>query len=327
MEAHAFTQGDPSEEIRVGISACLLGDPVRFDGGHKRDRFLEGTLSEFFRFIRVCPEVDIGLGVPRESLRLVRMKGDHPRLLATKSGTDHTTTMEEYARAKVDELRKLDLSGYLLKRSSPSCGMERVKVYDDHGAPARDGVGVFARVLKERWPELPVEEEGRLHDPRLRENFIERVFGFHRVTTFFAGDWNLGGLVRFHTAEKYLLLSHEPEGYSELGRLVANAKGRDPEEIAAEYRARYLAALAVPATPNKHINVLQHMLGYLRDVATPEARAELHGAVEDYRQGYVPLVVPVTLLQHYVRIHGIEYLRGQRYLEPHPKELMIRNHV
>ena len=305
------------EEIRIGISACLLGEEVRFDGSHKRDRFIVGTLGEFFRFVPVCPELDIGLGVPRESLRLVR-RGTETRIVAPKS---------DYSKAKSAELGKLDLSGYLLKRASPSCGMERVRVYDANGVPDKSGRGVFARILLEEHPLLPVEEEGRLHDPGIRENFFDRVFGYHRMQRLFRSDWSRGDLVRFHTAEKYLLLSHEPQGYDELGRLVAKQKELGRQMVAETYPERYMKALAVFATRNKHVNVLQHMTGYLRELLDDDARREVHRSIEDYEGGYVPLVVPITLIRHYVILRDVEYLKGQRYLEPHPKELMIRNHV
>ncbi len=314
------------EPIRIGISACLVGQPVRFDGGHKQDRFILGTLGDHFEFVPVCPEVDIGLPTPRESLRLVRA-GDAVRLVAPASGADHTDAMLRYAGAKVEALRTADLSGYLLKRASPSCGMERVKLYDANGVPAKDGVGLFARVLMERMPLLPVEEEGRLSDPRLRENFIERVFGYRRLTAFFARGWTLGELVKLHEGEKYLLLAHDPERYTALGRLVAGAKGRDRGEVAREYFTGAMEALAVPATRPKHVNVLQHMAGYFRDVLDPDARREVNATIEDYRAGLVPLVVPITLIRHYVRLRDVTYLAGQRYLEPHPRELMLRNHV
>lgn len=314
------------EPIRIGISACLLGEPVRFDGGHKRDRFIAGTLADHFRFVPVCPEVDIGLPTPRESLRLVRSAGGI-RLVAPGSGTDHTDAMLRYAESKVEALRGMDLSGYLLKRSSPSCGMERVRVYDANGVPARDGAGLFARVLRERMPLLPVEEEGRLSDPQLRENFIERVFGYRRLTAFFAGAWTLGELVKLHEGEKYLLLAHDPERYASLGRLVAGAKGRDRGDVAEEYLAEAMQALGVLATRGKHVNVLQHMAGYFRDVLDDAERREVRATIDDYQAGLVPLVVPITLIRHYVRLRRVPYLAGQRYLEPHPRELMLRNHV
>jgi uncharacterized protein YbgA (DUF1722 family)/uncharacterized protein YbbK (DUF523 family) len=314
------------DEIRIGISACLLGQEVRFDGSHKRDRFIVGTLGQFFRFVPVCPEVDIGLGTPRETIRLARL-GSEIRLVAPKSGADHTEAMAAYSKEKAEELDRLDLSGYLLKRASPSCGMERVRVYDENNVPEKTGRGLFAQALMDRHPLLPVEEEGRLHDPGIRENFFDRVFGYERMKKLFRSDWSRGDLVAFHTAEKYLLLSHEPEGYQELGRLVARQKELSRGDLADAYRNRYMKALTVQATQNKHVNVLQHMAGYLRDVLDDDARREVHRTIEDYQRGYTPLVVPITLIRHYVVLKNVEYLQGQHYLEPHPKELMIRNHV
>jgi uncharacterized protein YbgA (DUF1722 family)/uncharacterized protein YbbK (DUF523 family) len=313
------------EEIRVGISSCLLGERVRFDGGHKEDRFLTKTLAPHIRFVSVCPELEIGLGTPRESLRLI---GDpaFPRMVAPKSGTDLTEKMADYARHKLEELRALDLSGYVLKRGSPTCGMERVRVYDENGVPNRAGRGTFARALLEGMPLLPVEEEGRLTDPIIRESFIERVFAHHRVMHLCRGEWTIGDLVAFHTREKYLLLAHDPKRYQELGRLVAASKSRERGELREEYTREYMQAFAVAATRAKHVNVLQHMAGFLRDVLGAAARREIAATLDDYRQALLPLVVPVTLLRHYVRVHDIEYLAGQTYLEPHPRELMLRNH-
>jgi uncharacterized protein YbgA (DUF1722 family) len=235
--------------------------------------------------------------------------------------------MVEYSKAKATELVRLDLCGFLLKRASPSCGMERVRVYDEKDVPDRTGRGVFARVLLEECPLLPVEEEGRLHDPAIRENFLDRVFGYHRLQKFFGRAWARGDLVRFHTGEKYLLLSHDPRGYEGLGRLVAAQKEVPKEELADRYRDRYMAALAVFATRAKHLNVLQHMTGYLRELLDDATRREVHAAIEGYRRGWVPLVVPITLIRHYVVLRRVAYLEGQRYLEPHPRELMVRNHV
>jgi uncharacterized protein YbgA (DUF1722 family) len=269
--------------------------------------------------------VELGLGTPREPIRLER-DGARVRLVAPKSGADHTERMRRHATARVAELEKMELSGFILKKDSPSCGMERVRVWGGK-VPARDGRGAFAAVLLERLPLLPVEEEGRLHDAALRENFIERVFAYHRVRAHFAGRWTLGDLVRFHAREKLLLLAHDPEAYRKLGRVVARAKGVPRRVLADDYTKRYMEALARPATRGRHANVLQHMAGYFQELAAPGERRELQETIEDYRRGLVPLVVPVTLVKHHVRRHAIEYLAGQRYLDPHPKELMLRNHV
>jgi uncharacterized protein YbgA (DUF1722 family)/uncharacterized protein YbbK (DUF523 family) len=312
--------------VRIGISACLLGQNVRFDGGHKRDLFLVGTFGKFVQWVPVCPEVEVGLGTPRETIRLVR-RGGETRLVMPKSGADHTEAMKAYAARRLRELETEDLSGYVLKKDSPSCGMERVRLYDENGVPARTARGAFAEALLARFPDLPVEEEGRLGDLRLRENFVKRVFAYHRLKAFFAGRWTLGGLVAFHTAHKLVLMAHSPEAHRRIGRLVARAKSLPRGELRASYTSECMAALAVPTSNRRHTNVLQHMLGYFsKDLAAGE-RQELVGLIDDYRRGLVPLVVPLTLVRHHVRRLGVEYLKGQVYLEPHPKELMLLNHV
>jgi uncharacterized protein YbbK (DUF523 family) len=213
------------EPIKIGVSSCLLGAQVRFDGGHKRNDFLVETLGNFVEFVAICPEMEIGLGVPRETLRLVRSEAsDSVSLVTTKTGIDLTDRLRSYAERRVVALTKEKLCGYVLKKDSPSCGMERVRVYGSSGTPARDGSGLFAATLMRCYPNLPVEEEGRLNDPRLRENFIERVFAYQRMRSFFSSRWTLGGLVQFHTAHKLTLMAHSPKAYAELGRFVANAQ-------------------------------------------------------------------------------------------------------
>lgn len=312
--------------VRLGISSCLLGQKVRFDGGHKRDSFLVDTFGPHVQWVAVCPEVEVGMGTPREPIRLLR-HGEATRLVGVKSGTDHTTRMREWAAKRVEALAKEELDGYILKKDSPSCGMERVKVYDANAAPARTGRGLFAEALIARLPLLPVEEEGRLSDPRLRENFVERVFAHRRLQDMFAGRWSMGGLVRFHTAHKLTLLAHSPSAYQSLGRLVARGAALARAELREQYQAAFMRALGTMATPRRHVNVLQHMAGYLRKALDDASRQELADTVADYQKGLVPLVVPITLLRHHVRRCGIDYLAGQVYLEPHPKELMLRNHV
>jgi len=312
--------------IRIGISSCLLGEPVRFDGGHKRDSFLTETFGAFVEWVPVCPEVECGFGTPRESMRLVHVDNG-VRLLTVRTAVDLTDRMVEYARRRVAALDAEDLSGYVLKKDSPSCGMDRVKIYSTRGVPERSGRGIFAARLVERFPSLPVEEEGRLSDARLRENFIERVFAYWRLRRLFSGRWNLGGLVAFHTAHKLILMAHSPEAYRQLGRLVARARGVGRAELKRRYTEMFMSALTVIATPRRHTNVLQHMAGYFKEYLDASSKAELGTAIDDYRRGLVPLVVPMTLLRHYVRVHRVKYLAGQLYLAPHPKELMLRNHV
>jgi uncharacterized protein YbgA (DUF1722 family)/uncharacterized protein YbbK (DUF523 family) len=312
--------------IRVGISACLLGDKVRFDGGHKRDAFLTETFGRFIEFVPICPEVECGLGTPRESMRLVRIEHG-VRLLTVKSGIDLTDRMERFARSRVAALAAEDLSGFVFKKDSPSCGLERVKVYDGHGTPARGGRGLFAAVLVDAFPHLPVEEEGRLADPRLRDNFVERVFAYRRLRSLFAARWTVGDVVRFHTAHKLLLLAHVPEAYRQLGRLVASASGLPRRNLERGYIDGFMRALAQLATARRHTNVLEHMAGYFKDRLDAASKRELADTIMDYRRGLVPLVVPLTLVRHYVRRFEVAYLAGQTYLQPHPKELMLRNHV
>lgn len=321
----ASTSADPP--IRIGVSACLLGQEVRFDGGHKRNEFITETLRRFVEFVPVCPELELGLGVPRETLRLVKDRDANVSLISNKSEIDHTAAMRTFADRRTSGLGREDLSGYLLKKDSPSCGMERVKVYGAGGMASRDGRGLYAASLLSRYPNLPVEEEGRLNDPRLRENFIERVFAYRRLRTFFASRWTLGGLVAFHTAHKLQLLAHAPAAYAELGRFVANAKGASKKEVRDHYESTFMTALKQVATPARHTNVMQHMAGYFDDNLDAASRHELMSLIDDYRQGLVPLIVPITLIRHYVRVYAVSYLEGQVYLEPHPKELTLRNHV
>jgi uncharacterized protein YbgA (DUF1722 family)/uncharacterized protein YbbK (DUF523 family) len=316
------------EPIRIGVSSCLLGAKVRFDGGHKRSDFLVGTLGGLVEFVTVCPEVELGLGVPRETLRLVRdANAASPRLVANNTGIDHTDKMSAYAQHRVIALGREGLSGYVLKKDSPSCGMERVRVYGSSGMPARSGAGLFAAALMRRYPFLPIEEEGRLNDPLLRENFVERVFAYRRLRSFFSSRWTLGGLVRFHTRHKLTLMAHSPKAYRELGRFVADAKRMSRDNVPERYESAFMEALKKVATTARHTNVLQHMLGYLRPHLDQDSRDELVTLIEDYRRGLVPLIVPITLFRHYLRRFDIAYLREQVYLGPHPKELMLRNHV
>jgi uncharacterized protein YbgA (DUF1722 family)/uncharacterized protein YbbK (DUF523 family) len=312
--------------IRIGISACLLGDQVRFDGGHKRDAFLTDTLGQFVEWVRVCPEVEMGLGTPRETLRLVRIGGTL-RMVTTRTEIDHTDAMNAWAKRRTVELAGADLCGYVLKKDSPSCGMERVKVYGAGQQPERSGRGLFASALIERLPNLPVEEEGRLSDPTLRENFVERVFAYRRLKDLFEGRWSTGGLVSFHAAHKMALLAHSTTMYRELGRTVATAGARSKSELRKVYEALFMKTMSRIATRARHTNVLMHMAGHLKRIVDRSSRSELFDSIEEYRRGHVPLVVPVTLLRHHVRVHGVAYLAGQTYLDPHPRELMLRNHV
>ncbi len=313
-------------KIRLGISTCLLGKNVRYDGGHKHDPFLTETLGKFFEWVPVCPEVEMGMGIPRESSRLVGSP-ESPRLIAQRSGTDYTDAMQRFAAERVDKLAASDIHGYVLKKNSPSCGMLRVRVYSDSGMPARNGRGLFADRLLRELPLLPVEEEGRLHDPVLRENFIERVFAHDRWTQFAASRPRARDLVEFHARQKLSLMAHSPQHYRQLGSLVAKA-GRTPmNELLESYGPAFMQCLSVHATARKHANVLQHLLGYLKKDLDAADKTELVRHIEDYRIGLVPLIVPLTLLIHHFRRHPVAWVSEQTYLNPYPAELMLRNHV
>ncbi len=312
--------------VRIGISSCLLGHEVRWDGGHKRDRFLTDVLAPFVEWVPICPEVEAGMGTPREPVHLSRESGEL-RMLGNKSSEDWTRRMAEFAGRRASEIAELELSGYVLKRDSPSCGMERVKVRLGQGQSRRDGRGLFAAALIAHSPFLPIEEEGRLNDPKLRENWVERVFAYRRLRSLFAARWTIGELVAFHAAHKLQLLAHSTEAYRRLGRLVAAAKSTPRGELRERYEGGFMSALAERATPGRHVNVLEHCVGYLREHLDASVREALASQIADYRAGFVPLVVPVTMIRHYVRQLGIAYLAQQLYLEPHPKELMLRNHV
>jgi len=328
------------DPLRLGISSCLLGENVRYDGGHKRNSFLMEILGQYIEWVAVCPEVDIGLGTPRPPIRLERRSpaaspdtgeqtGAAVRLLMPDTGDDLTERMADYAERKVDALRSESLSGYVLKSGSPSCGMERVRLYDHNGVPSRDGVGLYAEVLKRRWPHLPIEEEGRLHDPRLRENFITRIFARGRWLQLEAVGLSMHALTSFHARHKYLLISRDPAGAKALGRLLGDAGTSDEgiEDVAAAYERGFHEALQHLPSRGRHTNVLQHLAGYVSDAVDAGDRAELTEAIHGYRAGLVPLIVPVTLLRHYVRRLEIDYLADQVYLQPHPHELMLLNHV
>lgn len=312
--------------LRMGVSSCLLGSEVRYDGGHKRNRFVADDLSPFFEWVSFCPELEAGLGVPRPAMRLTEEEGER-RLVEITEGKDHTEALRSASHARVEALEGLDLCGVILKKDSPSCGLSRVKVYREGERPRRDGVGFFAESLMKAFPLLPVEDEGRLNDAGLRENFIECVFAYRRLCEAFrGGGWTAGEIVAFHTAHKLQLSAHSTVLYNELGRRVAEIKKVPRDRFEMEYKQCFMATMKTPSTRGKNANVLNHAAGHLKHLPA-SSRQELAALTDDYRNGLVPLVVPVTLVRHHARCGDVTYLNGQTYLEPHPKELMLRNHV
>lgn len=311
--------------IRVGISSCLLGNEVRFDGGHKRNRFVTDVLSECFEFVPYCPEMAIGMGAPRPPIRLVTKGGDTRVVGVRDAGLDVTQPLREYSERTAGRLDKLH--GFILKKDSPSCGMSRVKLYNESGMAERSGVGVFAEAIMSANPLLPVEEEGRLNDAALRDNFITRVYVYARWKQLQDEPLTAARLLDFHTRHKYLLLAHSPVDYRLLGQMLSKLDGIDLEATAERYITRMMQALARPATRKQHSNVLQHLLGYLKGRLDNALRRDLGDAIEGYRRGDYPLVVPVRLLQHQLLACPNAYLGAQVYLDPHPVSLRLRNAV
>jgi uncharacterized protein YbgA (DUF1722 family)/uncharacterized protein YbbK (DUF523 family) len=314
------------KKIRLGISSCLLGENVRYNGGHALDRFLRDTLGKYVEYVPVCPEVECGFGIPRETLRLM---GDpeQPRLVTSQTGIDYTDRMEAWARTRVGELENENLCGFIFKSDSPSSGMERVKIYNDEGVPRKIGVGVFARIFKEHFPLIPVEEDGRLHDPILRENFIDRIFTYRRYREIIEKNDRIRSLVDFHTRHKLLLMSHSPKHLQQMGQIVAHAKEPPTEELIRQYERLLMETMALKPSTAKHTNVLHHVMGYFKKNLSSDEKQELIEVIDEFRRGFIPLIVPVTLINHYVRKYEESYLKMQIYLNPHPLELQLRNHV
>lgn len=315
-----------SAKLRVGISSCLLGNPVRWNAGHKLDKYLTHTLGEFVEFVPVCPEVEVGLGVPRESMRLV---GDpeKPRLITFKTKADHTDKMVRWARKRVRILEKENLCGFIFKSDSPSSGMVRVKVYSEKGMPRKVGVGIFAREFMNYFPWMPVEDDGRLNNPQIRENFIQQIFTMKRWRDTSAGRRTMGKLVEFHTRNKLLLLSHSQNHYRLMGRLVARGKQLPVGDLYTQYQGLLLDTLRLKTTIKKNINVLQHLMGYFKKQLSADEKQELLETFDHYRYERVPLIVPITLINHYVRKYQQPYLKDQTYLNPHPLELKLRIYI
>lgn len=315
-----------TEKIKIGISSCLLGNNVRWNGGHQRDRYLTDTLGQYVEWVPVCPEVEVGLGIPRETLRL---KGDpeNPRLVTTKTGVDHTASMNKWAKGRLDDLAMENLCGFIFKCDSPSSGMVRVKVYSEKGMPQKKGVGIFARAFMDRFPLIPVEDDGRLRNPSIRENFIDQIFTLKRWRETRGRRSCVGNVVDFHSRNKLVLMAHSPKHLKEMGALAAGGKKLGCRMLYSAYEELLLEALRLKTTVRKNYNVLQHVMGYFRKQLTPDEKQELLEVMDHYKQSLVPLVVPLTLFRHYVRKYDQPYLEEQTWLNPHPADLKLHNHV
>lgn len=316
----------PNEKIKIGVSSCLLGEEVRWNGGHKRDRYVTDVLGEFFDWEPVCPEVEVGMGTPRETVQLQgSLKA--PKMIGTQTGQDWTPSMRAYSAKRVKEMDRANLCGFIFKAQSPSCGISRIKIYKNAAPIAHNGSGLFAASFRKQCPLVPVEEEGRLYDAKLRDNFIVRVFAYHRLQSLFKEKISRQRMVAFHSAHKFLLMAHSRKHYEALGKMVAYAKDYAPAQLRVQYAQCFMECLAVKSTVKKNTDVLSHMLGFFKKLLSESEKRDLIQAIDDYYKGWVPLVVPVTLIRHQVNRHRVDYLADQIYLEPHPKELMLRNHV
>jgi len=314
------------EKIKIGISSCLLGNNVRYDGGHKWDRYVTETLEEYFEWVPVCPEVEYGLPIPREAMHLVGEPAT-PRLVTVRTGIDHTSGMLKWSDKKLKDIENEELCGFIFKSRSPSSGISGVKVYTPSGMPSRRGTGIFGGAFMRHFPIIPVIDDGRLHDPQLRENFIERIFVYRRWKDFLQNNTSIKDLVAFHTEHKLLILSHSPKHLSALGKLVADAKRRDRKELFTEYIRVLMEGIQLIATAKKNTNVLLHIAGYFKKNLSPDDKQELLEIIDQYHRKYVPLIVPIVIINHYIRKFNEPYLQKQYYLCPHPLEMMLRNHV
>lgn len=316
-----------NELLKIGVSACLLGQEVRFNGGHCNHRFLSNQFSKYATFEPVCPEVAIGMGIPRKSVRLERdnASNENIRMIEPTSGQDFTDSMVSYSQEKASQLK--DLDGFVFKKNSPSCGVFRVKIYQNDQPCERRGTGLFAHAVMENHPELPVEEEGRLSDPFLREIFVERVFAYRRVKDLFDRKWTRRDVIQFQAREKLLLMAHSPHKAKMLGQLVGHIKQHERDDFARAYIREYMDCMNTAPSKGRHTNALMHMAGYLKNKLSKSGRAELTAVISDYRNGYVPMMVPMALMQHMIRRLEEGYLADQTYLSPHPRDLALRNHV
>lgn len=315
-----------TKKISIGISACLLGEAVRYDGGHKRNPFIVEQLSKYFTFKAICPEMEIGLGVPRPPIRLVGTPDTYRALGVDNPQLDVTGQLKQVTHKQVQNLG--EISGYILKKDSPSCGMERVKIYPPNGGPGlRRGTGVYTRSLIQQFPLLPLEEEGRLNDAILCENFINRIYIYHHWQQLYRDGLTPAKLIAFHAIHKYLVMAHSQAAYKRMGQLLSNLKGEKINQIAECYFTELMTACKRPINRKRHVNVLQHIMGYLKKSISAQDKTELADCIEAYRLGETPLVVPITLLKHYFRVHPDDYILKQVYLQPHPDTLGLRNQL
>lgn len=310
-------------DIKIGISSCVNGENVRFDGGHKSNKFASKVLAPYFTYVPICPEVGSGMSVPRPSIRLITNEERIALVDSKDSSLDYTDSMVEFSQKTVARLKETEMCGYIVCANSPSCGMERVKVYSKNSA-TKNGVGLYTQILMKEMPWLPVEEDGRLNDPVLKENFITRVFCLHDLYESMDGKPTAGKIVAFHSRYKYTLMSHSTVGYKELGKLVAKVTDYDINDFFAIYRTQLMQTMSIRASRKNNTNVLMHLQGYFKKELESPQKQELALIIQDYNQGLLPLLSPITLIKHHLGIHANEYLAKQSFLNPYPQELRLR---
>lgn len=311
---------DPAKAIQVGLSACLAGQTVRYNGGHTQSHLCLNVLSEHFNFKTFCPEVAAGFGTPRPTMRLVGEPSAPQLVFTNDESTDLTEQLVDGFKDQLPEMGKLD--GYILMKNSPSCGLERIKVYQTNGYPhVTKTAGIFAQALKNQYPLMPIEEEGRLHDPKLFDNFVARVYAYHNFKQEVLSQPSLHKLIDFHSSYKYLLMAHNQQHCKQLGKLLAGHRHQDINELISHYFTDFMAALEKPANKRNHSNALLHILGYLKTSVPSEARQHIAETIHKYRQGIFPLTTPLTLLKHYLNQYGSSYIKNQRYLDPYPENI------
>ncbi|NNF96000.1 MAG: DUF1722 domain-containing protein [Halobacteria archaeon] len=310
-------------KIKIGVSSCLMGEEVRYDGGHKRNIYLTGTLTRYFDFKPICPEAAIGMGIPRPPIRLVESEFGIQAVGVKDLSLNVTDKLREFSQQMVGRLQ--DISGYILKKDSPSCGMVRVRVFNHKDMPEKRGRGIFADTLLTAMPSLPVEEEGRLMDPVLRENFIERVFIYYRWQQLIRSGLTVNNLVEFHTQHKFNLLAHDETTYRQLGRMIAEINKGNLQAVANNYLDILMTGLKKPASRKRHTNVLMHIMGFFKNQLSGDDKQEMLDLLDAYRLGQLPLIVPITMLKHHLRRFPHPYVEQQYYMNPYPEELMLRN--
>lgn len=308
----------------LGISACLLGQPVRFDGGHKKNQYILHALAKHIDFVSTCPELEAGFGLPRPTMQLRQINNETRLVYSKYPETDVTLQMRDFAEQKVHELSEVD--GFIFKKDSPSCGVFRVPiVMHKDGMREKSGVGIFADSFQKLYPLIPVEEEGRLNDAALCENFFERVYAYRRWKAITQDENSVQDLIEFHSRHKFMLMARGSEYYQELGRMVAGTTAKDLAERRERYITRFMQVMKIISRPGRHVNVLQHIMGYLKQKLSADDKQELLAVFESYKEKQTPLITPLTLLRHHLRVNPQQYIAKQHYLDPFPEQLALRS--